>query len=88
MLLLSYTGGRPAELGDAAKRKATSRDPAYEDDNWDSEYNSTDDVQDDDPVYGKVEPWANPNDTDYNDDLEDGSDTPEYKALCYEDIRL
>ncbi len=30
MLLLIYTGCRPAELVDAAKRKATSRDPAYE----------------------------------------------------------
>jgi len=88
MLLLIYTGCRPAELVDAAKRKATSRDPAYEDDNWDSGYDSTDDVQDNDPAYGKVEPWANPNDIDYDDDLEDGSDTREYKALCYKDIRL
>ncbi|KAL9107289.1 MAG: hypothetical protein Q9187_008450, partial [Circinaria calcarea] len=53
MLLLIYTGCRPAELVDAAKRKATS-DPAYKDDNWDSGYDSTDDVQDNDPTYGKA----------------------------------
>lgn len=42
MLLLIYTGCRPAELVDAAKRKATCREQAYEDDDWDSGYDSSD----------------------------------------------
>jgi hypothetical protein len=88
MLLLIYTGCRPAELVDAAKRKATSREQAYEDDNWDSGYDSSDGVKDDDPTYENPEPWADPNDADYNDEYDDDTPTREYKALCYEDIRL
>jgi hypothetical protein len=88
MLLLIYTGCRPAELVDAAKRKASCREQAYEDDRWDSRYESLDEVKDEDPVYEGLEPWANPNDTDYDDDYDADTLTREYKALCYEDIRL
>jgi hypothetical protein len=51
MLLLIYTGYRPAELIDAAKHNATCREQAYKDDSWDSGYKSSDKVKDDDPVY-------------------------------------
>jgi hypothetical protein len=56
MLLLIYTGCRPAELVDAAKHNATCREQAYKDDNWDSGYKSSDEVKDDDPVYENLEP--------------------------------
>jgi hypothetical protein len=88
MLLLIYTGCRPAELVDAAKGNATSRQQAYEDDSWDSGYESSDKVKDDDPVYENPEPWANPNNPDYGDDDDADILAREYKALCYEDIRL
>jgi hypothetical protein len=88
MLLLIYTGCRPAELVDAAKRKTSCPEQAHEDDCWDSGYESLDDVKDDDPIYENPEPWANPNDADYDDDFDDNALTREYKALCYEDIRL
>ena len=92
MLLLIYTGCRPAELVDAAKGNATSRQQAYEDeyedDSWDSGYGSSDEVKDEDPVYENPEPWANPNNPDYDDDDDADILAREYKALCYEDIRL
>ena len=60
MLLLIYTGCRPAKLVDAAKGNATSRQQAYEDeyedDSWDSGYGSSDEVKDEDPVYENLEP--------------------------------
>jgi hypothetical protein len=89
MLLLMYTGCRPAELVDAVKRKtATRRDLAYDDDSWDSGFKNSDDTQDDNPLYEKPDPWADPNNADYDDGPEVDSSTREYKALCYEDIRL
>jgi hypothetical protein len=88
MLLLIYTGCRPAELVDAAKRKASCREQVYKDDNWDSGYKSLDEVKDEDPVYKSLEPWANPNNTDYNNDYNADTLTQEYKALCYKDICL
>lgn len=86
MLLLIYTGCRPAELVDAAKDNSTSRQQVYEDDSWDSGYKSADEVKDEDPIYENTEPWANPNNPDYDDN--EGTDTlvREYKALCYKDI--
>jgi hypothetical protein len=60
MLLLIYTSCRPAELVDAAKGNATSRQQAYKDkykdDSWDSRYKSFDKVKDKDPVYKNLEP--------------------------------
>ncbi|APA15324.1 hypothetical protein sscle_14g100940 [Sclerotinia sclerotiorum 1980 UF-70] len=71
MLLLIYTGCRPAKLVDAAKGKiAIGRDQTYEDDNWDDEFLGRPKISDCD-------------DKDDQDIL-----TREYKALCYEDIRL
>lgn len=88
MLLLIYTGCRPAELVDAAKRKATAGEQAYEDDNWNSAYQDSTEIEDDDPLYENVKPWTNPNNTDYNDENTDDISTREYKALCFEDIRV
>jgi hypothetical protein len=56
MLLLIYTGYRPAELVDAAKRKTSRPEQAPEDDSWNSEYESSDDVKDDDPIYKNPDP--------------------------------
>jgi hypothetical protein len=56
MLLLIYTSCWPAELVDAAKSKATCREQTYEDNNWDSGYESLDGVKDEDPVYKNLEP--------------------------------
>jgi hypothetical protein len=112
MLLLIYTGCRPAELVDAAKAKTTSHKPsgktktqatsckpssaakvnsstekqAYEDDDWDSGYDSPGETND--PVYDSLEPWTNLDNPDYNDDDQEDTPVREYKALCYEDIRL
>jgi hypothetical protein len=89
MLLLIYTGCRPAELVHAAKGKiATDRDQTYEDDNWDNECESLDETKDDDPTYESPEPWVNPKNPDYGDEDHEDILTREYKALCYEDIRL
>lgn len=86
MLLLMYTGCRPAELVDATKRKATNE--LYEDDNWDNGFESSNDSRENNPAYEKEDPWINPDDTDYDDDPVDDPGVREYKALCYEDIRL
>ena len=98
MLLLMYTGCRPAEMVDAqkvkgqdkAKGKATNRQQEDNNDNWDSGYESMDESGGDDPVYDNPDPSTNPNDTDYDDtNVGDASNlTRKYKALCYEDIRL
>lgn len=88
MLLLIYTGCRPAELVDAVKRKATGHEQAYEDDNWDIACESSNETTDDGPIYENSEPWTNLKDTDYDDKYYDDTLTRKYKALCYEDIRL
>jgi hypothetical protein len=89
MLLLIYTGCRPAELVHAAKGKiAADRDQTYEDDNWDNECESLDETKGDDPTYESPEPWVNPKNPDYDDEDHEDILTREYKALCYEDIRL
>ncbi|APA11274.1 hypothetical protein sscle_07g060440 [Sclerotinia sclerotiorum 1980 UF-70] len=89
MLLLIYTGCRPAELVDAAKGKiAIGRDQTYEDDNWDNECEGLDETKDDDPIYENPEPWVDPKISDYDDKDDEDILTREYKALCYEDIRL
>ncbi|EDN94544.1 predicted protein [Sclerotinia sclerotiorum 1980 UF-70] len=89
MLLLIYTGCRPAELVDAGKVKsAIDRDQIYEDDNWDEEYEGLDETKDDDPTYENPEPWIDPKVSDCNDKDDEEVLTQEYKAFCYEDIRL
>ncbi|RAL59974.1 hypothetical protein DID88_000600 [Monilinia fructigena] len=89
MLLLIYTGCRPAELVDAAKGKITTdRDQRYEDDNWDNEFEGLDETKDNNPVYDHPEPWVDPKISDYDDKNYEDILTREYKALCYEDIRL
>jgi hypothetical protein len=89
MLLLIYTGCRPAELVHAAKGKiATGRDHTYEDDNWDNDCESLNETKDDDPIYESPEPWVNPKNPDYDDEDHENILIREYKALCYEDIRL
>ncbi|APA07342.1 hypothetical protein sscle_02g021120 [Sclerotinia sclerotiorum 1980 UF-70] len=89
MLLLIYTGCRPAELVDAAKGKiAIGRDQTYEDDNWDNECEGLDETKDDDPIYENPEPWVDPKISDYDDKDDEDILTREYKAFCYEDIRL
>ena len=98
ILLLMYTGCRPAEMVDAQKGKALKkakgtdaiRKQEEDDDNWDSGYESMDETGDGDPLYENPDPWTNQNDTDYDDiDIEDVNNLKrEYKALCYEDIRL
>ncbi|PQE19655.1 hypothetical protein CJF31_00010054 [Rutstroemia sp. NJR-2017a BVV2] len=89
MLLLIYTGCRPAELVDAGKVKsAIDRDQTYEDDNWDEEYEGLDKTKDDDPTYENPEPWVDPKISDCDDRDDEEVLTREYKALCYEDIRL
>jgi integrase len=89
MLLLIYTGCRPAELVYAAKGKiATDRDQIYEDDNWDNECESLDETKDDDPIYESPEPCVNPKNPDYDNEDHENVLIREYKALCYEDIRL
>lgn len=100
MLLLIYTGCRPAELVDAQRKnanasgqvgeKATSRKQKDADDNWDSGYESMDEPGDGNPVYDRPDPWTNLHDPDYNDVHEDNAEdlVRTYKALCYEDVRL
>ncbi|EDN93943.1 predicted protein [Sclerotinia sclerotiorum 1980 UF-70] len=89
MLLLIYTGCRPAESVDAAKGKiAIGRDQTYEDDNWDNECEGLDKTKDDDPIYENPEPWVDPKISDCDDKDDEDILTREYKALCYEDIRL
>lgn len=58
MLFLIYIGCRPAELVHAAKGKvATNRDQAHEDDNWDNECESLDELKDNnEPTYNNSEP--------------------------------
>ena len=43
-----------------------------------------------DLLYENPDPWTNPKNTDYNDIDMDGVNNikREYKALCYEDVRL
>ncbi|KAJ8069839.1 hypothetical protein OCU04_000253 [Sclerotinia nivalis] len=78
MLLLIYTGCQSAELVDTVKGKITTdRNQKYEDDNWDNECESLDETKDDDPKT-----------PDYDDEDHEDILTREYKALCYEDIRL
>ena len=97
MLLSIYTGCRPGELSDASKRavgKSASRKYLLVE-VWDAvddldEDECVDEAEGlDEPSYDRLEPWANKDDTDYDDDYFD-PDTlvREYKALCYEDIRL
>ncbi|TGO43983.1 hypothetical protein BCON_0678g00010 [Botryotinia convoluta] len=88
MLLLIYTGYRPAELVHAAKGKISGCHQTYEDDNWDSGYENLDETKDDNPPYENLKPWNNPQNSDYDDEDNDDIFTREYKALCYEDIRL
>ncbi|PQE33432.1 hypothetical protein CJF32_00011107 [Rutstroemia sp. NJR-2017a WRK4] len=89
MLLLIYTGYRPAELVHIAKGKiAADRDQIYEDGNWDNESESLDKTKDDDPSYESSEPWVNPKNSDYDDEDHEDILIREYKALYYEDIRL
>ncbi|QSZ31844.1 hypothetical protein DSL72_001413 [Monilinia vaccinii-corymbosi] len=89
LLLLIYTGCRPAELVDAGKVKsAIDRDQTYEDDNWDEEYEGLDKTKHDDPIYENPEPWVDPKVSDCDDQDDEEVLTREYKALCYEDIRL
>jgi len=54
MLLLMYISCWPAELVDAAKHKAACSEQVYENNNWDSEYKSTDDSQNNNSVYEKL----------------------------------
>jgi hypothetical protein len=70
MLFLIYTSCRPAKLVDVTKEKAICCEKAYKDDNWDTGYNSSDVAIDDNPIYKNLEPWANPNDTNYNNDYD------------------
>ncbi|KAF7865656.1 hypothetical protein EAF04_005822 [Stromatinia cepivora] len=90
IFLLIYTGCRPAELVDAGKVKsAIDYDQTYEDNNWDKEYEGLDDTKDDDPIYKNPELWVDSKVSDCDDkDDEEEVLIREYKALCYEDIRL
>lgn len=89
MLFLIYTGCRPAELVDAAKGKiAIGRDQTYEDVNWDNECEGLDETKDDGPIYENPEPWVDSKISDCDDKDDEDILTREYKALCYEDIRL
>lgn len=97
MLVSIFTGCRPAELVERARRKAICR---YKES---SQGESDSDEQDpkgdlDDPNYDTLDPWDNPDDADY-DGLEESTTcreninhphepTKRCKALCYEDIRL
>ncbi len=97
MFLSIYTGCRPGEPADASRRagrKAASRKhPSVE--TWDAVHDM--DVENcaeeaegfGEPNYQRLEPWADKNDTEYDDDhLDPGMLILEYKALCYEDISL
>jgi hypothetical protein len=86
MHLLIYTSHQPVKQVDAAKRKTTCREKAYKDNNWDSGRKSIDEVEDDDPACKNLKPYANVNDTDYDNDCNANTLTQEYKALYYEDI--
>ncbi|ELR03151.1 hypothetical protein VC83_09677 [Pseudogymnoascus destructans] len=97
MLLSIYTGCRLAELADASKRvggKTTSRKRRHRE-VWDA-VNDLDEDEcvdeeegSDEPNYQQQEPWANKNDTEYDDDYVDlDAVEREYKTICYEDIRL
>ncbi|PQE27491.1 hypothetical protein CJF31_00009118 [Rutstroemia sp. NJR-2017a BVV2] len=72
----------------AKGKVATDRDQIYEDNNWDNEYESLDETKDDDPIYKSPEPWVNPKNPDYDNEDHENVLIREYKALCYEDIRL
>jgi len=97
MLLSIYTGCGPSELTDALKR-AVGKSPSGKHPRvevWDAiddldEDECIDEAEGlDEPNYHLLEPWANKNDTEYDDDYFDPDTiTRQYKALCYEDIRL
>ena len=98
MLLLMYTGCRPAEMVDAweeetqgkAKREATGCIQDDNGDNWGSGYESMDESRGGDPVYGNPEPWINQKDGDYDDITKGGTNTLKWEceSRCYEDICL
>ena len=98
MLLLMYTGCRPAEIVNVQKGKALKKVKGKDSickqeediDNWDSGYESMDNTGDKDLLYENPDPWTNLNDTDYDDIDTDGVNNlkREYKALCYKDVRL
>lgn len=91
MLLLIYTGCRPAELVDGSKRrKGTKRTRQSEEDDrsvlsLDKEEYTNDRC---DPVYDQADPWLDQANSDYVDDKQSELEARDYNALCYEDVRL
>jgi hypothetical protein len=94
MLLLIYTGCRPTELTNASTKKKLKTRP-----DTDGAYSSTAAGTDtdeafvnpnslDDPDYEQEDPWDNDDNAEYDETYEIESSIREYKALCYEDIRL